>query len=302
MRTYLDCVPCFVRQTLEAVRFVTDDEAVHAEVLREVLQSASEMDLGMAPPAMGQHIHRLIRKATGNADPYRDVKRRFNALALGLYAELERRVGESADPLETAARLAIAGNIIDFGVTASLSDALLHQTIERALVEPLIGGVEPLREAVARGEDILYLADNAGEIVFDRLLIETLGPANVTVSVKGEPVINDATMEDARAAGLAERCEVIGNGSDAPGTLLEACSPAFRERFQWAGLVVAKGQGNYETLSDAPRPVFFLLMAKCPVIANHIGCDVGGLVARMGAGASGTEAVGLKDSSRKESL
>jgi len=289
MRTYLDCLPCFVRQTLEAVRFVTDDEAVHAEVLREILRAASEMDLRMAPPAMGQHIHRLIRQVTGNADPYHEVKQRFNRLALDLYPDLARRVAEADDPLETALRLAIAGNIIDFGVTADIGEQAVGETIERALRDPLLGSVDALRRAATEADDILYLADNAGEIVFDRLLIETLDQspdaARLAVGVKSEPVINDATAEDAETAGLAGRWEILENGSDAPGTLLESCSPAFRERFARADLVIAKGQGNYETLSEAPRPVFFVLMAKCPVIAGHLGCEVGSLVVRQGAGA-----------------
>jgi len=284
MRTYLDCLPCFVRQTLEAVRFVTDDEAVHAEVLRQILLAASEMDLGMAPPAMGQRIHRLIREVTGNADPYRQVKERFNRLALTLYPDLKRRVAASADPLETAVRLAIAGNIIDFGVSASVSEPAVRETIERSLREPLIGDVEGLRRAAAGADEVLYLTDNAGEIVFDRLLIETLDADNLAVGVKSEPVINDATAEDALAAGLTERWEVIENGSDAPGTLLETCSPEFLDRFERADAVIAKGQGNYETLSDAPRPVFFILMVKCPVIARDIGCEVGSLVLRRSVG------------------
>jgi uncharacterized protein with ATP-grasp and redox domains len=125
---------------------------------------------------------------------------------------------------------------------------------------------------------ILYLADNAGEIVFDRVLIETLGPQRVTVVVKGTPVLNDALAADAEAAGLVDFVEVIDNGSDAPGTLLEDCSEATRSRFQSAGMVIAKGQGNYETVSGATRPVWFALMAKCGVIARHIGCDPGSLV------------------------
>jgi len=290
MRTYLDCLPCFVRQTLEAVRFVTDDEAVHAEVLRQILLAASEMDLGMAPPAMGQRIHRLIREVTGNADPYRQVKERFNRLALTLYPDLKRRVAASADPLETAVRLAIAGNIIDFGVSASVSEPAVRETIERSLREPLIGDVEGLRRAAAGADEVLYLTDNAGEIVFDRLLIETLDADNLAVGVKSEPVINDATAEDALAAGLTERWEVIENGSDAPGTLLETCSPGFLDRFERADVVIAKGQGNYETLSDAPRPVFFILMVKCPVIARDIGCEVGSLVLRRSVGSRATPA------------
>jgi len=284
VRTYLDCLPCFVRQALEAARFVTSDEATQAEVLRQVLRAASELDFRSPPPTMGRHIHQLIRRVTGNADPYHEVKCRFNRLAMDLLPDLRTRVAGSATPFETAVRLAIAGNIIDFGVTASLDEKTVTDTINRALARPLVGNPADLRRAADRAERILYLADNAGEIVFDRLLIEALPPERVTVVVKGKPVINDATLEDAEAAGLTDRWEVVDNGSDAPGTILETCSPAFRRRFEEADLIIAKGQGNYETLSDVNRPVFFVLMAKCPVVAGHIGCRVGDLVVRRGGG------------------
>jgi uncharacterized protein with ATP-grasp and redox domains len=278
MRTYLDCIPCFVRQALDAVRFVTDDEGVHAEVLRQVLRAASEMDMRMAPPAMGQQIHRLIRRLTGRDDPYRDVKNRFNRFAMGLYPEMKARVEAAADPLAAAVRVAIAGNVIDFGVRSDLTEAAVRETIDRAMGEPICGSVDDLRDAAAEARDILFLADNAGEIVFDRVLIETLPTEKVTVVVKGRPVINDATINDARAAGLIGRVVVIDNGSDAPGTLLETCSDALRKRFDDADLVIAKGQGNYETLSDSEREILFLLMAKCPVIARDLGCEQGALI------------------------
>jgi len=281
MRTYLECVPCFVRQALEAVRFVTDDEAVHAEVLRQVLRAAADMDMSLAPPAMGHQIHSLIRRLTDKADPYLDVKQRFNRFAMGLYPEMRRRVEQAADPLETAARLAIAGNIIDFGVDSTLEESAVHETIKRAMSEPLCGSVDGWRDAASEARDILFLADNAGEIVFDRVLIEALPSHKVTVAVKGGPVINDATMDDARAAGLVGRVAVIDTGSDAPGTLLDTCSDAFRRRFDLADMVVAKGQANYETLSDTGRRVFFLLMAKCPVIARDLECEQGALIARQ---------------------
>ena len=267
-----------MRQTLDAVRFVTDDEAIQAEVLRKVLHAASEMDMRMAPPAMGQQIHRLIRRLTGQGDPYRRVKDHFNRFAMDLYPDLMVRVERSSDPLATAVRLAIAGNVIDFGVNSTLSESTLRETIERAMTEPLRGSVDELRDAAAEANDILFLADNAGEIVFDRVLIETLPTEKVTVVVKPQPVINDATIEDARAAGLTDRVDVMDNGSDAPGTLLGECSEPFRRRFHEADMVIAKGQGNYETLSDAERPVFFILMAKCPVIAGHLGCEQGSLI------------------------
>jgi len=278
MRTFLDCIPCFVRQALDATRFVTDDVRVQERVLRETLRAASEMDLTATPPEMGLHIHRAIRELTGVADPYRAVKEEFNEAALALYPELKERVEQAPDPLDAAARLAIAGNIIDFGVQSRLDAAEVEATVRDALTAPLLGSVDGLRRAVAAARSILYLADNAGEIVFDRLLIERLPLPRVTVAVKGSPIINDATMDDARAAGLTDLVEVIDNGSDAPGTLLATCSPAFRRRFEAADVILAKGQANYETVSDVEKPIFFLLKAKCEVIARDIGCPVGSLV------------------------
>ncbi len=280
MRTFLDCIPCFVRQALDATRFVTDDVSVHERVLREVLRAASAMDMRATPPEMGLRIHRAIRELTGVADPYREVKERFNRAALALYPELKERVAEADDPLEAAARLAIAGNIIDFGVQSTLDEAEVAATIRSALAEPLVGSVEALRQAVERAGSILYLADNAGEIVCDRVLIEELPLDRVAVAVKGGPIINDATLADAEAAGLTGLVEVIDNGSDAPGTLLGTCSAAFRRRFEQADAVIAKGQANYETLSEADHDLFFLLKAKCAVIARDLACPVGSLVLR----------------------
>lgn len=278
MRTYLDCVPCLVRQVLEAARMSSDDESLQEEILRRAMREASEMDMSLSPPVMGQKIHRLIRELTGNPDPYRDAKERTNRLGMALYPEIRERVLRAADPLEMAVRMAIAGNVIDFGVDGSFRDETVRRAMERAATAPLDGDVGAFGREAKAATSIVYLADNAGEIVFDRVLIETLGPERVTVVVKGSPVLNDALAADAEAAGLVDLVEVIDNGSDAPGTLLEDCSEAMRSRFQGAGMVVAKGQGNYETLSGAARPVWFVLMAKCKVIARHIGCDLGSLV------------------------
>lgn len=280
MKTFFDCIACFVRQSLETVRMTTSDEAVHERLLREVLRALVEMDMRRPPPATAKRIHRLIREMTGQADPYRDVKERFNRLAMVLYPELNAKVERSGNPLETAVRLAIAGNVIDLGVNHQLTDEQVHEAIDHALDAPFEADMAAFAEEISSAGNILYLADNAGEIVFDRLLIEQLPAEKVTVAVKGSPIINDATMEDAEAAGLTELVEVIDNGSDAPGTILDDCSDAFRRRFDEADLVIAKGQGNYETLSDVDKDIFFILKAKCPVIAGDIGCAVGSLVLR----------------------
>ena len=279
MRIFLDCIPCFVRQALDSARLATDDERIHEQVVREVLRLAADLDMSQSPPAIGQQIHRLIRKLIDNNDPYRELKQRFNRLALRLCAELEERVRTSEDPLETAVRLAIAGNIIDLGVKTSIEESDVARTIRDCLTADFDNQqIEEFRNAVSQAGKILYLADNAGEIVFDRLLIEQLPYEKVTVVVKGNPVINDATIEDADVAGLTRIVEVIDNGSDAPGTILETCSQTFRDRFEDADLIVAKGQGNYETLSDADKNIFFILKAKCPVIASDLGCEVGEMI------------------------
>ncbi len=275
MRTSLDCIPCFVRQALEAARFASGRASTHEDLLREILTLASGMDLTQSPPAMGQIIHRRLRELTGVADPYRAVKDHFNRMALGLLAHLRRLVGGSSDPLESAVRLAIAGNVVDLGVNGRLTDADVRGSLESAFNEPLTGDVDELRAALAGAGDILYLADNAGEIVLDRLLIEQLPAGRVTVAVRGGPILNDATREDAEAAGLTGMLEVIDSGSDAPGTILSDCSESFRARFAAADLIVAKGQGNFETLSDVPRPLWFLFKAKCPIIADYAGRKLG---------------------------
>lgn len=281
MKTYLDCIPCFFRQTLDAVRLVTSDEAIHERLLQEILRAASDMDPHQPPPAMGQRIHRRIRELTCQSDPYRAAKDRFNQLALRHLPELRTRVARSAAPLETAVRLAIAGNVIDMGVNSGLLDTHVTDAIAHALNAPLRGDVDALARAVAGAERILYLADNAGELVFDRLLIEQLPLEKVIVVVRGAPVINDATLADAQAAGVLGFVGVIDNGSDAPGTILEDCSSAFRRRFDSADLVIAKGQGNYETLSHVEKDIFFALMVKCPVIARELTCTVGTLVVQQ---------------------
>ena len=279
MRTYLDCIPCFVRQVLDSVKMTTDDEQIHEKVLREALHLASKMDLHQSPPAMAQKIHRFIRELTGVQDPYMQVKNRFNKFALKMYPDMKERIETSDDPLETAVRLAIAGNIIDLGVKSGLAESQVERTITRSLTESLdMDTLEEFRNATAQTKDILYLGDNAGEIVFDRLLIEQLPCKNITFVVKAGPIINDATMQDAEMTGLTDTVSVIDNGSDAPGTILESCSEDFRSRFAGADLVIAKGQGNYETLSDADKNIFFVLKAKCPVIAQHLGCEIGCLV------------------------
>jgi len=269
-------MPCLLRQALDAARLVSADAAVHEGIVREVLRLAADMDLESPPPVLAQLMHRRLREIVGVDDPYREAKERLNRMALAILPDLQAEIASAEDPLETAIRLAISGNVIDMGVNGRITEQDVRRSVRKAITEPFSGGMEGFRRSAKEAGSILYLADNAGEVVFDRLLIERISPEKVTVAVRGAPVINDATLADAEAAGLADIVEVIDNGSDAPGTILPDCSGEFRRRFDSADLIIAKGQGNFETLGDEwRRDIFFLFQAKCPVIAARVGLPVG---------------------------
>ncbi len=236
-------------------------------------------DLSWSPPAFAQQIHRRLRAITASDDPHRAAKERQNRMVLRLLPRLRQQLEMAPDPLDMAVRLALAGNAIDMGVTTRLDETDLKLAITQALNEPLHGDVDDFYNALDTATDILYLADNAGEIALDRLFIEQLAermaPGAVTVAVRGAPVLNDATRADAQAVGLDTIVEVIDNGSDAPGTILSDCSEDFQVRFAKAHLVLAKGQGNFESLSAEEGNIFFLFKVKCKVIADQVGAPVG---------------------------
>jgi uncharacterized protein with ATP-grasp and redox domains len=239
-----------------------------AALQQEVRAQLEAAPLATNPAITASALHALVRQRSGNADPYRQKKHEATAHALALYPRLRRLIDNATDPLETAVRLAIAGNIIDLGVAESYD---LEASIERVLVlTPAIDDLPGLRKSVKSADNILFLADNAGETVLDRLLIETL-ERPVTYVVKGGPAVNDATREDAHAAGLDTLCEIIDNGAAAMGTLLDQCSEGFRQRFAQADLVIAKGMANFESLHGSRPGLFFLLQAKCEVVAEHLG-------------------------------
>jgi len=284
MRSSLDCIPCLIRQALEATRLVSDDPVVQARVMRDVLAAlADEPSPDRSPPEIAQRLHRHVRRLTKEDDPYAALKKASNDAALAALPRLRPLVSTSPDPLATAVRLAIAANTLDAGMNsrslpcvegdaarAADGDALVAR-LRHSLEEPLHGDLETFRLALAGARSIVYLTDNCGEIVVDRLLIEQLPRERLTIAVRGAPVLNDATRADAHAAGLDHLAAVMDNGSNAPGTLLDDCSESFRRTLQGADVVIAKGQGNYESLSDTPGRFFFLFKVKCAVIAQHSG-------------------------------
>jgi damage-control phosphatase, subfamily I len=280
MRTYLDCYPCFLRQAIEAARMSGATSTQEKAVVQQTLGLLSQLPEGVTPPAIGAQVHHVVRAVTGNDDPYREVKQTATAGALAMLPALHKLLDSSEDKLETAIRLSIAGNIIDFGPN---QDYDLWEVVIRVLSQDFaINDLPQLRQRLETASSILFLGDNAGETVFDRFLIETL-PLPVTYVVRGGPVINDATYEDAVTAGIDHVANIIDNGTRIPGTIVSECSSTFQAHFNTADIILAKGMGNYETLSTTSRPVFFLLQVKCPVIARDIGAPYKSIVIKHAA-------------------
>jgi uncharacterized protein with ATP-grasp and redox domains len=275
----LECIPCFVRQAFDAVSLVTDDQKSRERILRQILFRMANESFEKTPPSVGGDIHRIVRRLSGDSDPYLEIKKDSNMLAMKLMPSLKELIQGSKDPFETAVRLAIAGNIIDSEQGDQISEQKIRNAVSQCLDQRVSKHtINQLKEEIGKASNILYVADNAGEIFFDRLLIEELNGCHITFVVRGAPIINDALKDDARMAGLDTLVEVVENGSDVPGTIVEECSDDFKRYFMEADLVIAKGQGNYDALSDEEKKIFFLLQAKCPVVARDIGCEEGDMV------------------------
>lgn len=276
MKAELECLECVLRQSMRAARLATSDPAIHREIMNDVARRIPALDLEDSPAAVSLCAFQVTSERSGNPDPYRGAKRQQNAEALQLEPELRAMLDASDDRLDTALHLAAAGNVIDLGtmeahridVRSAVADAMR----ERFAVDHSAR----FRESLARCDDLLFFLDNAGEIVFDKLLIEELQKhTTVTAVVKAGPILNDALREDAEDVGLTAVCDIIDNGGAFIGSPLSLISEEFRARMDAACMLVGKGQGNYETLDSHPGDVFLLLKAKCEVVARHMGVRYG---------------------------
>jgi damage-control phosphatase, subfamily I len=284
MRTDVECLPCFVRQSLQVARIAGCTHSLQLAVVQKVAALAAGLNMALSPPANAGLIYRAIAEITGCQDPYRLLKQTSNGQALKILPGLRREIRGSASEFTMAVRFAIAGNIIDYGAFASFD--ILGALEKCRHHPPIIDHTALLQSRVEKlrpSDKVLYLADNSGEIVYDLLLLEYFsgyGP-EITVAVKDGPIINDALVEDARAVGLERMGRIISNGTRCPGTVLAQCSDEFRQAFAAADLVISKGQGNFESLSEVDREIFFLLTLKCPVAARHLAERAGVEAARL---------------------
>jgi len=275
MKTYLDCIPCFMQQALRAGRIATSDENKLKQILDKTGEMVKTISMHDTPAETGMMVYHIVKEVTGVYDPYKDIKQQHIIETKSIYPELEKLVADSDDRLLTAIKIAIAGNIIDLGVNKEFD---IVTDVKNILDQDFaILDYKAFKKQLRKSNNILYIGDNVGESVFDKILIKELKKP-VKYAVRSIPIINDVTMEDAIASGLEEVAELIDSGCESPGVILDQSTPEFLKLFNKSDLIISKGQGNFEGLSECNRQVFFLLKAKCPIISNHLGIEEGSII------------------------
>jgi len=270
MQTGLDCLVCFVRQALAAARRSTTDQTVQRDVVVQAGALLGQVDMELTPPENAVDLYRMISRTTGKADPFAEIKDKSNRFALSILDELAEQIRTAEDRLRAA--FAVCANIIDYAAQHSFDAARAMQECSRQRF--LVDDYDLLRARINTQPNcnVLYLADNCGEIAVDGLAIQELQRlgCQVTLAVRGRPIINDATREDAVFCGLDAICPIIDNGCDCPGTPLAACSDELVGHFRAADIIISKGMGNFETLSEVCAPLFFLFTVKCVRVADYL--------------------------------
>jgi len=271
------CFYCYLRGVERLIVHEHLNKKDAEGLTRDVLFSSSKNYGSESGVDRTRDLNRMIQKYNGNADPYKKEKKQSNDLALGMYEEMKENVLSSDNPFETALKIAISGNIIDFAVSEQYD---LKSTVDKVLTSDFgIDDSIQLKEEIQNAKKVLYLGDNNGEIVFDKLFVETIDHPNLYFAVRGAPVINDGTLEDAIYVGMDKKAKIISNGYDAPSTIPEKCSAEFQELFNSADVIISKGQGNLEGLMNrSDKRIFFLLMVKCDVVAERLGVKKGDFV------------------------
>lgn len=278
MKMKNDCLSCIFRQTLEAAKMATDDEKVVREILNEYAAMVPQLELEQTSPELVAEVKKIIEEKTGVVDPYKEFKEENIELALAYYPKCKKLIEESEDPLLSSLVMSAMGNSMDAGISLEVK---LQENIKRALSDSFVcSDYDLFKQKLNKSNEVLIVADNAGEAVFDKLLIKQLNKHQVEIyyAVRKEPILNDVTLKEAQRLGLDQECKLLTGGSGTPGLTLEKANQQFKKIFAKADLIISKGQGNLEGLSETARGIFFLLKAKCEFIAEFLQVDVGDLV------------------------
>lgn len=271
MEIFLDCLPCMLRQALEASRIVTDNTELQEKIIAEAINVIANYKKYGYSPEMARAVHQVVKKLSGIYDPFKKIKERDIKTAKKVYPSLRDFLQQKRNDLYWALKIAATGNIIDSAINNNVNIEEENGYIEKELKKEFsICDIEIFQNKLKTSKRLLIIGDNAGETVFDRILAERLSDLDIIYSVRSEPIINDATIEDAFASGLNDYAKIISSGCSAPGIILKECSDEFLKAFADSDIIISKGQGNFESLSGIDKEVFFLLKAKCPMISQRL--------------------------------
>ncbi len=275
VKIYPECYNCFITQAIRSSRIHTQDTERILDVVQAVVKVLVDIDHNVPPPLISEYVYGTIRRKLGVDDPYGEIKKRYNDIAMGYLEFAMKRLESSDDPLECALKLSLAGNIIDFGSEVKRFDIM--ETINQTVNEGFdLNDIESFKKQLKRAKNLVLIADNAGEAVFDRVLLETIGrlypSLKIHVFVRGGPIINDVTIDDAKYIGLDRVAHLVKTHRPIPGFWPAYCEDECKRIYDECDLIISKGQGNFETLTEIKdERVFFLFIVKCRVVANYLG-------------------------------
>ncbi|KDR96786.1 hypothetical protein SAMN02745945_02832 [Peptoclostridium litorale DSM 5388] len=279
MKLNTKCIVCNIQQAIRIAEFLDVDDKNRENIMRKVLGYLRDADYGLSNPQIMKGTWDIIVEELGNDNPYKDIKRFYNEEMLMMYNELMGIVKSSKDSFQTGLKMAITGNLIDFGPSHKFDRDILIEMINNLDSQNMVvDDSKKLKDMLADSHTLLYIGDNCGEIVLDKVFIEQIKSEfpklDIYFGVRGKAIINDVTLEDAKMVKMEEVASIIESEDGTPGTILENTGERFQKMFESADVIIAKGQGNYESLSDVKREgLFFLFMAKCPVVAGYAGVD-----------------------------
>jgi len=283
MKTSVECFSCFMTQALRAGKMAGAADKAHEKIMKETAHLITAHNMKTPPPYLGGAVQAVVKKYSKNPDPYIKEKKKYNKLALKFYPALKKEVLSARDRLLAAVKIAITGNVIDFGSEWKFD---IHREIKNTFShKPDIFDYPAFRRALSKAKNVLYIADNAGETIFDRVLIETMKElynVRVAYAVKEKPILNDAMIEDAIFAGIDSCAEIISSGSSLPGTAPGVGTKEFLIKYSQADIIIAKGMGNFELLDGEKGPIFFMLRAKCGVVAGRLKTKLGSMILKRG--------------------
>lgn len=275
MKVSAECMHCLVKRQAENIKKYPDEEK-KAAYLGKVLGIIANHAAEEPAPVLLSHIGRLHEVYFGKPFSFEELKQGYNAMMLEKEAEIREKITQAADPLAVALRFAQIGNFIDFGAMDSVDDAKLMEFLKQAETLPLSEDTyQSFTEDLKTAKKLVYMTDNCGEVVLDKLLLETIKQTvphlEMTIIVRGEPVLNDATKEDALQVGLETCGKVIPNGTNIAGTYLPWVSAEAKDALDEADLLISKGQGNFESLHGCGLNIYYLFLCKCQWFMERFG-------------------------------